>query len=189
MQELDFHTDQITSDEAYKLAMSIVIPRPIAWISTVSSSGVLNLAPYALFAVVSTEPLIVQFSSRKPKDTWRNATEVGSFVVNGAPASLKPQVAKTSQDFPPEVNEFEETGLTPIPSTLVKAPRLKEARVSFECLTLEDTKVGGSIVTYGEVKLIHIDKALLTEGGIVDPVALDPLAKLGGQDWSALRIV
>lgn len=168
--------------------MTSFIPRPVSWISTVSLAGVPNLAPYALTSIVSTQPVIFQFSARKLTDTWRNATEQGSFVVNMARVEDRDAVAKTGEPFPPEVDEFVQANLTAVPSVTVGAPRLASSPISFECETVGEHQIGGSRLVLGQLTYIHIDDQVLAEDGLVDALKLNPLAKLGRTQWSALSL-
>ncbi|MDO5722455.1 MAG: flavin reductase family protein [Actinomycetaceae bacterium] len=169
----------------YQLLMSLVVPRPIAWVSTYNEDGSVNLAPYALFAVVSTEPPIVQFASRRPKDSSRNAAERGAFVVNFANTEQQKLVALTSQEMPYGESEADAAGLECFKAPNVDAPMVEGCRAALECRTLEAVTVGGSLVTYGLVETIHIDPAIVAEDGMADFAALDPLSKLGRNEWGS----
>lgn len=167
----------------YQLLMSLVVPRPIAWVSTYNEDGSVNLAPYALFAVVSTEPPIVQFASRQPKDSYHNATQRGAFVVNFAHCGLQPAVALTSQPLPYGDSEAEAAGLEWEKAPSVDAPLVVGCRAALECRTFDTATVGGSVVTYGQVEAIHLAPQVVAEDGLVDFAALDPLSKLGRNEW------
>lgn len=186
---MEIKPTDLSSEQLYKVTMTSFIPRPISWISTVSTDGVNNLAPYALSSVVCTDPVIFQFSARHETDSWRNAQEQGSFVVNMTRVDMKPLVAQSSEKFPPDVDEFVECGLTALPSTVVDAPRLKEAFISFECKTIDNIIVGTSRMTLGELQYIHINDDVIADDGLIDAAKLDPLAKLGRREWSGLKFV
>lgn len=172
-----------TSLKNYQLLMSLVVPRPIAWVSTYNEDGSVNLAPYALFAVVSTEPPIVQFASRQPKDSYRNATQRGAFVVNFAHTGLQPAVALTSQPLAYGESEAEAAGLECVKAPNVDAPMVVGCRAALECSTYDTATVGGSVVTYGLVETVHIEQAIIAEDGLADFARLDPLSKLGRNEW------
>lgn len=186
---MDIKPSDLSSEQLYKVTMTSFIPRPISWISTVGTDGINNLAPYALSSVVCTDPVIFQFSARTETDSWRNAQQVGSFVVNITTVEFKPKVFASSEKFPPEIDEFEQVGMTAIPSVTVEAPRLAEAPISFECKTIGEHTVGTSHMTLGEVTYIHIRDELIAEDGLIDAAKLNPLAKLGRKEWSAIRFV
>ncbi|WP_067780871.1 flavin reductase family protein [Actinomyces vulturis] len=173
-------------DEVYRILMSIIVPRPVAWVSTCSADGVNNLAPYGWFGAVSGQPPIVHFTSRAPKDSWRNANETGSFVINIADAPLRQALMVTSQDVPAQVDESELAGVTLIQSDEVSAPRVQEAPISLECVTHSTHPIGESIMTFGTVVRMHIRPDILGADGLVDAEALNPLAKLGGTGWSSV---
>ncbi|MGK2932455.1 MAG: flavin reductase family protein [Solirubrobacterales bacterium] len=171
----------------YAMMTSVVVPRPIAWVSTISAEGVENLAPHSLFTVASAVPAILQFTSVGHKDSLRNAVETGEFVVNLANRANFEQVNATGTNFPPEVDEFEAVGLEREPSASVKPSRVVSSPVALECTT-EGTKDfgGGSVVVFGRLRHVAIDEAVLTDGR-PDIQKLEPLARLGGPfAWSAI---
>lgn len=177
---------------AYRLAISIVLPRPIAWVSTLGADGTLNLAPFSFFNVVAGIPvtLMVSISRRKgePKDTLRNATETGEFVVNIADQSLTEKLNHTSGEWAYAVNEFEQAGLEPIPSEVVRPPRVGGAPVAMEARLTQVIPVQDSDYTLilGQVVRFHIREDLLKPDGLVDVTRLHPLARLGGDDYGLL---
>jgi flavin reductase (DIM6/NTAB) family NADH-FMN oxidoreductase RutF len=165
---------------------AIVGPRPIGWISTRDSEGRFNLAPYSFFNAFAYVPPIIGFASTGEKDTLRNVRTTGEFVWNLATMALGEQMNKTSAPVPSDVSEFTLAGLTPIPSTLVKAPRVGESPVSFECkvtqiLQLADQNGGlmPNWMVFGEVVAVHIAKRLLVEG-VYDTAAAHPILRAGG---------
>ncbi len=123
----------------YKLMIGSIVPRPIAFVSTVSQDGIRNLAPFSFFTGVSANPPIICFcpmrreGAHPRKDTLRNISDTREFVVNVVSEEIAQQMNITSGEYPPEVDEFELAGLTPIPSDLVKPPRVAEAHVHMEC--------------------------------------------------------
>lgn len=171
---------------------TLVSPRPIGWISSMSADGKLNLAPYSFFNGISDNPHIVMFASQGAKDSQINAEATGEFVCNMATWDLRDAMNATSAPLPYGVSEFEAAGLTPIPSIDVKVPRVKESPVTMECkylksVALED--VDGVAARYGivigQVVRIHIDDAYI-EGGMVDIARIKPIARLGYHDYAVV---
>ena len=175
----------------YPLLNSVVVPRPIAWVSTTSAEGVDNLAPHSFFTISSVSPPVVQFTSVGAKDSLRNAQATGEFVVSLCPEELIEQVNLTGTDFPADVSEFDAVGLTREPSRLVTPPRVAESPVSIEC-RLAGTKAfdtengsGDSTVVFGEVVWVAVDERVLRD----DRPAIDllrPVARLGANEWSTV---
>lgn len=173
----------------YPLLNSVVVPRPIAWVSTRSADGVDNLAPHSFFTISSVVPPVVQFTSVGAKDSLRNAEATGEFVVSLCPVDLVEQVNLTGTDFPPDVSEFDAVGLEREPSRLVAPPRVAASPVALEC-RLAGTRDfgGGSTVVFGEVVWIAIDERVLRD----DRPAIDllaPVARLGANEWSEIGVV
>ena len=165
---------------------SIIGPRPIGWISSQSADGVPNLAPYSFFNAFSDRPPIIGFSSIGWKDTVSNVDATGEFVWNLATRSLATQMNETAASFPAERDEFDDAGLTPVPSTVVSAPRVLESPVNFECQLTQLTRLrradGTAVDTWlvlGEVVAVHIDRALLTDG-VYDTAEPHPILRAGG---------
>lgn len=169
----------------YPLLNSIVLPRPIAWVSTRSLDGEDNLAPHSYFTVASVDPAVVCFTSVGEKDTVRNIRETGEFVVNVTPRELLAQVNRSSTNFPPERSEFDDVGLTREPSEMVTPSRVAESPVAIECRLAGERSFGASTVLFGEVLHIAISRRVMRDGG-VEPDLLDPVARLGGAMYSAL---
>ena len=165
---------------------AIVGPRPIGWISSRSQAGVLNLAPYSFFNGFNYTPPIVGFSSVGYKDTVRNVQETGEFAWNLATRPLAEAMNQTCASVPPDVNEFELAGLTPVESRVITVPRVFESPVSFECrctqiiqlLSADGEKVPSWLVL-GEVVAVHIAQALLTNG-IYDTATAGHILRGGG---------
>lgn len=150
---------------------AIVGPRPIGWISSMSSSGQLNLAPYSFFNAFNYVPPIIGFASVGRKDTLRNVQQTGEFVWNLVTQPLAEAMNQTCAAVPPEVNEFELAGLTPLASSLVKPPRVAQSPVAFECKTTQIIQLQGADGTkvstwlvLGEVVAVHIRKDLIVDG-------------------------
>jgi len=168
------------------LLNSIVLPRPIAWVSTTSAEGVDNLAPHSYFTVSSVDPPVVQFTSIGHKDSLRNAVETGEFVVNFAASDDFERINASATNFPPEVDEFEAVGVEREPSATVLPPRVASSPVAIECVTDGTRDYGASVVVFGRVSHVAVDRAALT-GGYPDVTKLRPLARLGGPlQWSEI---
>ena len=189
--------NDIPNKELYGLLTSAVIPRPIAFASTIGASGHVNLSPFSYFNVFSSNPPIMIFSPVRrsadgsTKDTYQNLKEIPEVVINIVNYRIVQQMSLTSAGFPKDVNEFEKSGLTEQSSMKVRPPRVKEAPISFECKVNDIIELGnqggaGSLVIC-EVVHIHIDEDLLDENGKVDPYKLDAVARLGGSLYSRVN--
>jgi flavin reductase (DIM6/NTAB) family NADH-FMN oxidoreductase RutF len=171
----------------YFLLNSLVVPRPIAWVSTRAADGTRNLAPHSYFTVAASDPPSVCFTSIGDKDTVRNVRATGEFVVNVADHALVERMNLTSADAPPDVSEFELAGLTPLEGELVRSAIVAEAPVALECRLTEVVEVGNGRVVIGEVLAFHVADRLWTEQGRVDPARLDAVARMGGSTYSTTR--
>ena len=185
----------ITQSEVYKILSGSVIPRPIGWVSTISENGVPNLAPFSFFNVVGEDPPHVMFSTVRPgnsnKDTLNNVLATKQFVVNMATEDLAEAVNKSSASLPPDVNEFDYAGVTQAPCSKVKAPRVLESPISFECelvhhYSLEDHKHGGATIMIGRVVTFHIDESVMLENYKINPETYRPIARLAGSNYAKL---
>lgn len=178
--------------DAYRLLISIVVPRPIAWVSTVGADGSLNLAPFSFFNAVAGHPPTVMFSVGQrqgvPKDTLRNVCETGEFVLNVVDEALAEKMNLTSGEYAYKVNEFEHAGLTPLASTLVKPPRVAEAAITMECRATQIVPVQDTTYTMvlGQVQVFHLRDGLLRPNGAVDAERLKPVARLSGDEYATL---
>jgi flavin reductase (DIM6/NTAB) family NADH-FMN oxidoreductase RutF len=165
---------------------SIVGPRPIGWISSLSADGVRNLAPYSFFNAFNYTPPIVGFSSIGHKDTVRNIEATGEFICNLATKPLAEAMNQSCAMVPPEVDEFQLAGLTSTPGRIVKAPRVLESPVALECRLIQIVRLKSaagkevdSWLTLGEVVGVHIDQSLLRDG-IYITAAAEPILRGGG---------
>jgi len=188
--------DPATLDEAriYNFMMSTILPRPIAWVSTVDAQGRPNLAPYAYFMGVCCVPMTVLFCPVVPpppmrkKDTLRNIEAVPEFVVNVASESCIEAVNLSAAPLPPGESEFDLAGVTPIASSRVRPPRVLEASVAFECAVRDIIEInaapGGGWVVLGTVLAAHVDDALLDPATHqVNLRELKPIGRLGGGEF------
>jgi flavin reductase (DIM6/NTAB) family NADH-FMN oxidoreductase RutF len=174
--------------QLYHLLNSIVVPRPIAWVSTLSPAGVANVAPHSYCMIVATNPPIIAFSSTGEKDTLRNVRATREFVFNQVPEALAEAMNLSSANFPPDTSEFDWAGLTPVPGTVIRTPRVGEAPVALEC-QLRDIQEWGqtpSHLIFGEVVHIAVDPAFLKDG-LLDYEATRPVGRLAGSGYSYTR--
>ncbi len=178
----------------YTALSALVVPRPIGWISTLSSDGVANLAPYSFFNGVGYNPPQVMFAATgnsdygNLKDAVRDAQATGEFVVNLATWELREQMNASSVPAPPHVDEFEYAGLAKAPARLVKCPRVAESPVHLECRHLRSVELDcidpreTNVVVFGQVIGVHIVDRVLTDGR-VDFLKLRPIGRLGYLDY------
>lgn len=182
---VDFDPGELDALAFYRLLNAIVIPRPIAWVSTRSADGVDNLAPHSFFTVSCVSPPIVQFTSVGRKDSLRNAEATREFVVNFTPEPLFEAVNATSVNAPPDVSEFDWAGVEREPSLRVAPPRVAGSPVAIECVLHGTLPLGDCTVVLGRVVHVAIAEEVMRDGR---PAAdlLRPLARLGGNQWTTL---
>ena len=178
--------------DVYKLMIGSILPRPIAFVSSLSAAGVRNLAPFSFFTAISANPPVICFAPMvratggPKKDTLRNVQETREFVVNIVSEDFAQQMNICSAEFPPEVDEFEQSGLTPVASEVVRPPRVRESKVHYECRLIQVVEVsskplGGSLVL-GEAVRIHIADEVL-DGFRIDPDKLRAIGRMGGPTY------
>jgi len=178
-------------DDLYRLMSSFITPRPIAFVSTVSPDGVLNVAPFSYFNAISATPPLLAFAIGHPdgrvKDTLANLTASGDYVINIVTEPIAEAMNATAAEVAPEIDEFNLAGLNPAASTTVSAPRVAESPVNLECRLLETHEYGSAprltTLVIGEIVIAHIDDRLLRENGTVDPVLLEAVGRLGGSEY------
>ena len=195
---------QIAPSDIYKLMIGMIVPRPIAFVSTVDAAGIRNLAPFSYFTACSSNPPVVCFCAsvrsgpRPYKDTLSNIEATGEFVVNIVSEEIAEQMNLCSADVPPEIDEFELSRLTPIASDLVKPPRVAESKVQMECRLHQIIRVSdkpdGGILVLGEVLRFHVLESLLNDkmgdqnGGYkIDPDKLNAIGRMGGPVYTRTR--
>lgn len=192
-----FTTSELTKPQCYTLLNGAIIPRPIAWVSTISDEGVHNLAPFSFFNAVAVMPPMVGFSlglddpERGLKDTCVNLKANGECVVNIVNAAVAQAVNITGTAFDPTTDEFVEAGVTPIPSELVRPMRVKESPIQFECklhqiVTLEN-ELGHSDLMICSVMLMHVNDAVYEGDYKIDQVKLDAVGRMGGAIYTHTR--
>lgn len=172
----------------YPWLTSVVVPRPIAWISTRSVDGVDNLAPHSFFTIAGVVPAVVSFTSVGTKDSLRNILATGEFVVCSSPEPLLEQVNLSATDYPADVSEFDVLGIARERSAKVAPPRVAGSPVALECRLADTRAFGDCTVVFGEVVHVAVDEAVLRDGRpAVD--LLQPLARLGANEWSTTGTV
>jgi len=186
----------LTPSAAYFWQVMTIVPRPIAWTSTLNEDGSANLAPFSFFTGAGSDPpmCLIVVSRRKrdgveiPKDTWRNIERTGEFVIHVVSDALGPAMNETSADFQYGVDEFEAAKLTKIPSERVAPPRIAEAPVAMECRLdrIVETGRGPTAVIIGEILLWHVRDDLVVEGR-VDMERLDAIGRMGGSLYTRTR--
>lgn len=196
MTEIDVSTLSIA--DAYKILIGAIVPRPIAWVSTISEAGIANLAPFSFFnGICSNPPSLLFCPANHPdgreKDTLRNIRATRQFVVNAASEILVGQMNQTSGDYAPEISEFNEAGLTPAPSRLIKPPRVSESPINFECELMQIVDVGpggagSGHVVIGKILYAHFAPGIF-ENGRINLEKLKPIARLGGPTYCPVREV
>ena len=184
--DIHFYEPRLGHGLAHDPFNSIVGPRPIGWISSRDAQGRLNLAPYSFFTAFNYTPPIVGFASLGTKDTLRNVQQTGEFAWNLATKPLAEAMNISCSTVPPEVDEFELAGLTPVASRLIAVPRVAESPVSFECRVTQVIQLqaadGAKVQTWltlGEVVAVHIAQHLLKDG-VYDTAAAQPILRGGG---------
>ena len=181
----DFAPRDLPRRDFYRLLNSLVVPRPIAWVSSRSAEGVDNLAPHSFFTVASVSPAIVQFTSVGIKDTVRNIFATGDFVVNFTPESLFAEVNATGTDFAADESEFDRAGLTREPSLTVASMRVAESPAAIECRLHSTLSVGDCTLVFGEVTHVAVSSAVL-DGAHPLIEKLRPLSRLGLDEWGTI---
>ncbi|NMJ43587.1 flavin reductase family protein [Roseomonas sp. JC162] len=189
---MQFDFTKIPHDQAYKLCVAAIVPRPVAWVVSQDREGRVNAAPYSFFNVFSDNPVVVGIGcSRRPqgspKDTLANIEATGQFVVNLVSAPTAEQMNITAIDFPPGVNEIEEAGLTTAPSSKVRVPRIAESPVALECEVFQFVPTLGHTIVLGKVVAMEVrdDCVLDAAKYYLDTPKLDLVGRMHGRGWYA----
>ncbi|MFK7691700.1 flavin reductase family protein [Paenibacillus sp. HJGM_3] len=190
---MNFEPQSLPWQEAYKVLIGSVLPRPIAFVSTVDANGIANVAPFSFFTAICPKPMLICFAPMlrgtdgARKDTLENIIETRQFVVNVVGESIVDQMNACSAEYPPEVDEFDQVGLTKGASSLVKPPRVMESQVQLECeleqvLPFGEGPGSGSLVI-GRVVMIHVRDELY-QNGRIDTAQLLPVGRMAGNMYT-----
>lgn len=184
----------IPAPVAYRVLTGAIIPRPIGFISSISTAGDVNLAPFSFFNAVCAEPPMVMFATtnRDPaKDTLVNVTETGDFVVNIVSREIAEKMNLTAGDYPRGANEFGIAGLTAVPGDLVRPPRVLESPVNMECKVRQiiqvSSKPWGGHLILGEVVRFHVRDSIIDGDLLIDSAMLDAIGRISGPSYSTIR--
>ena len=186
--KIDLSKANLGKQDLHKLFSSAIVPRAIAWVSTVGENGLFNLAPFSAFFTIGLKPTlaVLGISRRRDgekKDTLRNIEFSKEFVINVVTEDLAKPMNQTCFEYPPDVSEFTEVGLTPLKSEVIKVPRLAESPVNMECRALQIMEFGkvpeGHHVIVGEVLIVHVEDEVWA-GDQIDMVKLKAIGRLGG---------
>ncbi len=191
------HPDDLDNRGRYKLLIGSVLPRPIAWVSTMDAAGRLNLAPFSYFAAVCPTPLTLLFcpgvhADGRKKDTWANIEAVPEFVVNITNEETAAAMNLCATLLPTGRSEFNWAGVTPAPSETIRVPRVAEAPIAFECMleriVVISDQPGGGAAIFGRVRCAHVRDDLLDDGRILTEV-LHPIGRLAGDAYTRVTDV
>ena len=183
-----------TERENYKFLIGSIIPRPIAFVTTISKDGILNGAPFSYFNIVSSNPpmisLAIQRSAGRQKDTARNIIETKEFVVHIVDEQNVEKINKTAASLPPDQSEIELANLTPVESVKISVPGVKEAKIRMECSLEHSLELGGldspgCDLLIGKVVQFHIENEIY-ENGRIDPIGLAAVSRLAGHDYAKI---
>ncbi|HEU5102277.1 MAG TPA: flavin reductase family protein [Roseiflexaceae bacterium] len=189
-----FDPQMLGEREIYKLLIGCVVPRPIAWVSTVDRLGVRNLAPFSFFNAIGSNPPAVSVSinytgsADQRKDTLRNIVDTSEFVVNLVDEELASAMNLTAANYPPTIDEFEVAGVAATPSVAVRPPRVAQTPVSLECRLLTAVPVGqgpgSATLVIGVIQMIHVRTDIISERRYIDITKLRPVARLAGSSYA-----
>ena len=189
---MEFDLAALAPLDRYKLLTGLVVPRPIAFVSSISADGTHNAAPFSFFNMFGVSPAVVVLGinvrSGKPKDSFANIAAMKEFVVNIATADIADKLNEASGDYGPEIDEFERAGLTPLASVKVRPPRIAEAAASVECRLMEVVQLdeGPARLIIGEMIYAHVRDGIVTDGK-VDASKLDAIGRMGGPVYNYTR--
>ena len=191
---MKFDPSKISFTEVHKLMIGSIVPRPIAFVSTLSKNGKNNIAPFSYFNGVCSRPPTIMFAPArrgwdgKEKDTLINIRDNNQFVINIVSESFAEQMVMCSTDFDSDVDEFEISGLNPVPSNKVSPPRLLESKINYECelnqiVEIGEGDAGSGFIVIGTIVLFHIDDDVYDNGHILLD-RLEPLGRLAGNQYT-----
>jgi len=194
---LHFEPGKDAPADLYKLMIGMVVPRPIAFVSSLDARGIRNLAPFSYFMACSADPPVVCFVSAHrsgplpAKDTLTNILATKEFVVNIVSEDFVERMNLTAADVPPEVDEFMLAGLTPLASELVQPPRVAESHAHMECRLRQTLPISNAVgatntIIFGDVLRFHVDEAVI-DGYKIDPAKLKAIGRMGGPTYTRTR--
>ena len=188
--------ENLNNNDRYKLMIGSIVPRPIAWVSSMDKAGNLNLAPFSYFTAVATDPMTLLFCPgwsslrKRMKDTLYNVRETGEFVINIVDESTKEAMNLSATEFEAGISEFEWAGVTPSASETIHVPRVTEAPIAFECklqqIVLIKEGPGGGAAVFGEVQSIFVRDDVI-ENGRVLPEKLQPIGRMAGSGYAHIN--
>ncbi|MEC1524226.1 flavin reductase family protein [Neobacillus niacini] len=191
---LSIDPSKVTERENYKFLIGSIVPRPIAFVTSMSGAGILNGAPFSYFNIVSSNPpmisLAIQRAAGRQKDTARNIIELKEFVVHIVDENNVEEINKTAASLPPNESEIELTNLTPVESVKITVPGVKEAKIRMECtlehsVELGDQDAPGVDLIIGKVVQFHIEEDIYQKGRI-DPMGLGAVSRLAGTNYAKI---
>ena len=190
---MQFDPSNMNVRDIYQLLVQLVVPRPIAWVSTVSDAGVTNLAPFSFFNAVGANPPTLVFCPVNKrdgsfKDSLANVIDNGEFVVNVVSYDLGDTMFQTAAEFDKEISEFEAVGIESVPSVCVQPPRVAKSLAQFECrrnrvIHLAEGKAGANIVI-GDIVRVHVADGVMDEARKVDSDVLNAIGRMGGAHYT-----
>ena len=190
-----FNVDKLSPKARYKLTIGAILPRPIAWVSTMDEAGNLNAAPFSYFTAVCSDPMTLLFctgfspAKGGPKDTRRNIEAVGEFVINLVSEEVAEAMNQTAVVLPHGHSEFEFAGITPQASETIQVPRIAEAPIAYECklqqIVVVSDRPGGGSTIFGEVQCIHVRDDIYQDGAIMLE-KFKPVGRLGGLGYARI---
>lgn len=187
---MEFNFEKLAADDRYKILTSTIVPRPIAWVTTISTNGARNAAPFSFFNALSKDPPLLALGITPDvgggmKDTARNILDTREFVVNLVPRSASHSMNLTSGDVPPDVDELELAKLETRPSLKVQPERIAISPVAFECRLHTPIVISNQLIALGEVVQAHVDDGFVLdpERFYVDTLALDLIGRMHGRGW------
>lgn len=183
---MEFDVADMDARDRYFLLTGAVVPRPIAWVSSLDEQGTRNLAPFSYFNVCSTSPAIVHFTATGPKDSRANVLWTREFVVNIVSSQVAEAMRISSAGFPRDADEFTLAGVTAEPSACVQPPRVAEASVALECRLRQVLEIGAGTMMFGDVVQVRVDPKVWRNGRI-DHAAMRPLGRLSGVTYALVE--
>jgi len=186
---MEIYLDKVKAEERYKVLMGLVVPRPIAFVSTRARDGSVNVAPFSFFNIMCVDPpTIVVGVNHRPsgrKDTYRNIEETGEFVINIVSGGIAEAMNRCSLESPSDIDEFDLSGLTPVPSAVVKAPRVKEAPAHLECKLNQLVSISPTRkLIIGNIVHVQADDGIVGPTYRIDQHKLDAVGRMGGNAYT-----